>query len=628
MKITGFLTSGAIKVVVALAWVFSAPAWAAGGFVYDAVGDVSVGIGKNATHSVAKNDIIPPDTVVNTGDKSYAVLKFEDGQVATMQANTAFHVREYRYDPKNAEKSNIVFSKFMGGMRFISGLIGQRNHKAFRLATPNATIGVRGTEFMVATLNNALYSRVISGSISMTNDAGMVVFNAGQTILVASPSTLPVAITAAALPTGLFSQLEAIPTPPATPTPLPGVGSVAVESATTAIAAGAVLGAAASVATPGAPDATLSAAISAAVSLAGVPSAASLPSSAASLPVVGAASLPAGAIPTAPELVPSARTISMTGAGATYTGAELLCDFCTGRSKTVATHIAADTAAGDSVTGEASLFGKHNLTPTGANTGEICAFCHTPQGAESSVASPPLWRRTESSLSNYRAYSSLGSATVEATGSVSMSCLSCHDGSQAPNIVINTPTLRLDTGNTRVDIGNDLRGHHPVGIQYAGGGQNQYAPDIPINPVAIYDRLADMNRFATGNKFNGFGPLPARVRYFNSSDAAAFGDILAFSTEGNFDSQRGGFNKSVYSGTGNSTVWWVEPRVSKKGRQKTDLYLFTRTDTIDSLPSESVLNRPYVECATCHDPHSTNSTFLRIPGGNARSQICLTCHNK
>jgi predicted CXXCH cytochrome family protein len=33
-------------------------------------------------------------------------------------------------------------------------------------------------------------------------------------------------------------------------------------------------------------------------------------------------------------------------------------------------------------------------------------------------------------------------------------------------------------------------------------------------------------------------------------------------------------------------------------------------------------------CQSCHDPHSANTTFLRIPGGNARSQICLTCHNK
>lgn len=595
LRTVNFLTRWAVHALVVLAWTVTTSAWAAGGYVYDAVGEVSVGVGKNATHTAVKNDVVPSDTIVNTGDKSYAVLKFEDGQVATMQANTAFHVREYRYDPKNAEKSHIVFSKFTGGMRFITGLIGQLNLKAFRLATPNATIGIRGTEFMVVTVNNTLYSKVISGSISMTNEAGMVVFTAGQTILVASPNTLPIAIPAAALPTGIFSQLEAIPTPPG-------------------IAAGTALSTATGVAAAGASAVTLPTEI---------------PETALLADTLGAVPLPSGKIPTAstkPAPVPSATTVSITGAGATYTAADTLCDFCTGRTNTVATHTtpAADTAAGNPVTGDANLFGKHNLTPTGANTGEICAFCHTPQGSETNVASPPLWNRTAPPLSSYRAYSSLGSAAAEATGSVSMSCLSCHDGSQAPNIVINTPNniLNIPDGE-EIDIGNDLKNHHPVGMPYGGGGQNQNAPDVPVDPIAAYTKLEEFNRFTSiGNKFTFLN----RRGIVNSNDKAAFNDVGTVSKAGAFNLEN--FNKSTYSGTGSSTVWWIETPGSKKGRQKTDLYLFTRTDTINSIPSESTINQPYVECATCHDPHSANSTFLRLPGGNARSQVCLTCHNK
>jgi predicted CXXCH cytochrome family protein len=33
-----------------------------------------------------------------------------------------------------------------------------------------------------------------------------------------------------------------------------------------------------------------------------------------------------------------------------------------------------------------------------------------------------------------------------------------------------------------------------------------------------------------------------------------------------------------------------------------------------------------VECATCHNPHTANETFLRIPNGG--SALCLTCHTK
>ena len=275
------------------------------------------------------------------------------------------------------------------------------------------------------------------------------------------------------------------------------------------------------------------------------------------------------------------------------------------------------------------MFGKHNLTPSGSNTGEICAFCHTPQGSESDVASPQ-WNPSTPPLSSYRAFSTMGSATDEASGSISMACLSCHDGTQAPNIVINTPSNKLDIPDGDiVSVGRDLKTHHPVGMEYGGGGQNQNAPDIPLDPVAAYNRLAEFNSYTSllGNKFSFLN----RRGIFTRNDIAARNDVGNFSNAGEFDIQgrpKGGFNKSTYSGTGNGTVWWIETANSKIGRQKSDLYLFTRTDKIDSIPSESTVNRPYVECATCHDPHSTNPTFLRLPGGNARSQVCLTCHNK
>jgi predicted CXXCH cytochrome family protein len=580
------LMCGVIHASIVLAWCATSSVWAGDGYVYDTAGEVSIITGKNVAHPAVKNEAISSNTAINTGNKSYAVLKFEDGQLATMQANTSIQVKEYHYDPKNAQKSNIIFTNLTGGMRFITGLIGQRNHNAFRLSTTNATIGIRGTEFLVATVNDSLYSQVISGSISMTNKAGVAVFSAGQSIVVTSPDSLPVTIPATALPKGIFSQLEAIPHQ--------GIDS------------GTVLGTATDVAEA---DTSVD-----------------LMPPASPAKVLAAATVPLSATAPIPDSI--AKTASITGSGAHYTGADLKCDFCTGRTNTVGTHTAkaADKTANNPVTGDANMFGKHNLTPSGANTGEICAFCHTPQGSELSVVSTPQWNRSAPSLSSYRAFSSLGSAVAEATGSVSMSCLSCHDGTQAPNIAINTPDNILNTPDF-LQIKDDflLKNHHPVGMPYAGGGQNQNAPEAISDPIAAYNRLTEFNAFTSpeGNKFVFF---PRQGVFRKPNDEAALRDVGSFSKAGIY--KREDFNKSTYSGSGSSTVWWIETAGSKKGRQKTDLYLFTRTDTIDALPSESTLNQPYVECATCHDPHSTNSTFLRLPGGNARSQVCLTCHNK
>lgn len=207
------LMRGLVIVLCALMWM--TPAWSASGWIYDVSGDVSVAVAKEAAHRAAKNDAIVPDSVITTGDKSYAVLKFEDGQVVAMQSNSSFHVREYRYEPKQMDKSSIIFSMLKGGMRFVTGLIGQRNKDAFSLSTPNATIGIRGTEFMVVMGNSPMYSHVVSGSISMINSAGTTVFTAGQNGIVASATTLPAVISSAALPAGTFTQLGAIPVPPA-----------------------------------------------------------------------------------------------------------------------------------------------------------------------------------------------------------------------------------------------------------------------------------------------------------------------------------------------------------------------------------------------------------------------------
>lgn len=195
------------KLVLVLTWMLSASAWAAGGYVIDATGDVFIVIGEADAQRAKKDDAITSGTIINTGDNSHAVLKFEDGQVVVMQSNSSFQVREYSYEAKQVEKSNIVFAMFRGGMRFVTGLIGQRNRDAFKLATPNATIGIRGTEFMVVMGNSPMYSQVVSGSIGMTNAAGTTVLTAGQTALTASATTLTTMVPAATVPASTFAQL-------------------------------------------------------------------------------------------------------------------------------------------------------------------------------------------------------------------------------------------------------------------------------------------------------------------------------------------------------------------------------------------------------------------------------------
>lgn len=257
---------------------------------------------------------------------------------------------------------------------------------------------------------------------------------------------------------------------------------------------------------------------------------------------------------------------------------------------------------------------RHNLGSTNqiggtansfTGTAEICIFCHTPHGADASAA-VPLWNRTLANPTSFTRYSSLGTATFDAAeapvGSVSIACLSCHDGTQAMNVVINAPgsgsvamTGTWSGNNVSASgfmqqngtynfpkLGTDLRDDHPISMQFGGGG---------ISDNSLTGPTIDTD-FATA---------------YNSSTTVG-------------SPANGAVNNRIL-GSG-KRVWWVDTGGS--GQQKTDLTLYSRTD--GSGGTAQGINQPFVECASCHDPHSTNSTFLRII--NTGSSLCLTCHAK
>ena len=92
--------------------------------------------------------------------------------------------------------------------------------------------------------------------------------------------------------------------------------------------------------------------------------------------------------------------------------------------------------------------GSGTPTNTYSGTAEICVFCHTPHGADDS-ASVPLWNRNLPGSGTYTTYSTLNTSSMDsgetAVGSVSIACLSCHDGSQAMDVIINEPGSGFDT---------------------------------------------------------------------------------------------------------------------------------------------------------------------------------------
>lgn len=203
-------------IIVVYAGLPSAPVFAAVGQFQNTRGDVKTSLGKGVATQANDGTPLENNMTVTTGPDSHAVLKFDDRQIVVLQSNSVFRIRNYHYDTRKPRNSDIFFEMLKGGLRAITGLIGAQRHEAFRLSTPATTVGIRGTDFMtvIQQKTDVLYSHVNTGAVSLTNQAGTAVVNAAQNAMVASATSLPVTINAAAVPAGIFTELNAIPVSP------------------------------------------------------------------------------------------------------------------------------------------------------------------------------------------------------------------------------------------------------------------------------------------------------------------------------------------------------------------------------------------------------------------------------
>lgn len=283
---------------------------------------------------------------------------------------------------------------------------------------------------------------------------------------------------------------------------------------------------------------------------------------------------------------------------------------------------------------------RHNMGAFGKvlytnGTTEVCVFCHTPHHTNTTLSPAPLWNRVNTAPA-YTAYgTTIGGTTVSSVGSVSLACLSCHDGvttfdnlvnapgkggvvatggDQGWRFYMNTSGLSSTTWDhfdpssggpcngchvgllgeatnpaVRLTIGTDLSNDHPVSVTYTTGRAGLRPTTTVIDTIDLTAGL-------------------------NASASTAFGGNLA------------------------QNRWAIKGFIS------------------DTATIADLLKNNKVECSSCHDPHFKNGSwdeaeptwdssvlnipycspaeqcsdgqFLRRVGGNTGSGVCRTCHDK
>lgn len=115
------------------------------GKVAAVAGQVTAAGSDGAIRPLGKDDPVFSGDIISTGPNSRARIVFSDNGVIFLRPSTRFVIKSYQHKG-SAEKDESEFSLVRGGFRSVTGAIGHSNPKNYRVDTPVATIGIRGTD--------------------------------------------------------------------------------------------------------------------------------------------------------------------------------------------------------------------------------------------------------------------------------------------------------------------------------------------------------------------------------------------------------------------------------------------------------------------------------------------------
>lgn len=145
--------------------------------------------------------------LVNSGERletnrGRVQIRFTDGSFISLQPNTVFGLDKYSFDKNKPNDGSLLFNFLRGGMRTVSGAIGKVNRANYKVQTPVATIGIRGTSYAAnQEPNGKLLLTVGSGIVNLENNFGFSNVNTGQTFQVETgqaPNQAPAGTTVSA----------------------------------------------------------------------------------------------------------------------------------------------------------------------------------------------------------------------------------------------------------------------------------------------------------------------------------------------------------------------------------------------------------------------------------------------
>jgi hypothetical protein len=116
------------------------------GMVVASRGEV-IASANGGSRELKQGDFVFVNDEIMTSNRSFAVLQFVDGAKVTVRLDSVWLVEAYLYNGDDEDEATL--SLVSGGLRVITGAMAKTNPENYKVRTPVALMGVRGTEFSV-----------------------------------------------------------------------------------------------------------------------------------------------------------------------------------------------------------------------------------------------------------------------------------------------------------------------------------------------------------------------------------------------------------------------------------------------------------------------------------------------
>ncbi|MDP2144163.1 MAG: FecR family protein [Gallionella sp.] len=171
--------------LVAACWMAASASAYAGvaGHIQFVSGNVQIISPTGQTRMAQKGDAVNEGDTLTSASRSTAQIKMQDGGFFAVRPETRMKIDKFAFSGKVDGSERGFFSLVKGGFRAVSGLIGRVNKQNYKVTTPSATIGIRGTDYEVVVAEEKVNLAMadLSWMISQTDappPVGLTIFSA------------------------------------------------------------------------------------------------------------------------------------------------------------------------------------------------------------------------------------------------------------------------------------------------------------------------------------------------------------------------------------------------------------------------------------------------------------------